>query len=183
MVLSLFSTVTIAQRIAALRESESSLLEYAKTRFLPDKSHDASNHEFALFDVPITTSLSPIKCQVFGDEDHKLHGVSVINKLTSNSDQAPLVLLHGYCNGSLYFYRNFMGLSHYHFPRIYALDMYGWGLSSRPNFDLEQLQNDVQHVATGDKDADETKKKKVGKLPSPSQFLYIAFDLISSTTS
>lgn len=152
MVLSLFSTVTIAQRLAALRESESSLLEYAKTRFLPDKSHDASNHEFALFDVPITTSLSPIKCQVFGVEDHKLHGVSVINKRACDSDQAPLVLLHGYCNGSLYFYRNFMGLSHYHFPRIYALDMYGWGLSSRPNFDLAQF------------DADET-KKKVGKLP------------------
>ena len=54
---------------------------------------------------------------------------------------APLVLLHGYANGSLYFYRNFMQLSHYHFPTIYALDMLGWGLSSRPNFDPVLVYN------------------------------------------
>lgn len=36
-------------------------------------------------------------------------------------------------NGGAYFYRNFIGLSQY-FTSIYALDMLGWGLSSRPDF-------------------------------------------------
>lgn len=160
MVFSLFSSTTISQRIASLREAEASLLEYAKTRFLPDESHDASQHHFELFDVPIPSPFSlNSKCQVFDDEDHKLHGVSVINKRVPDPDQAPLVLLHGYCNGSLYFYRNFMGLSHYHFPQIFALDMYGWGLSSRPNFDLDQLEADVKHAADDTKEDKETKKK------------------------
>ena len=161
MVLSLFSSVTIAQRLTSLREAEASLLDYSRTRFLPDKSQDASHHKFELFDVPIPTpfSLNP-KCQVFDGEDHKIHGISVTNKCTIDTDEekAPLVLLHGYCNGSLYFYRNFMGLSHYHFPRIFALDMYGWGLSSRPKFDLTKLEADVQHVTEDCKDTIKTKK-------------------------
>ncbi|KAL3789425.1 hypothetical protein HJC23_001973 [Cyclotella cryptica] len=175
MVFSLFSSTTIAHRIASLRDAEASLLEYAKTRFSPAPHHDPSHHQFEIFDCPIPSPLSSSHvCQVFGDEkSHKLHGVSVINTRTSrqqsrdgeaapSTEQAPLVLLHGYCNGSLYFYRNFMGLSHFHFPRIYALDMYGWGLSSRPHFDLEQLQaeNDVVQRAKDDgKTARETKKK------------------------
>ena len=162
MVLSLFSSVTIAQRLTSLREAEASLLDYSKTRFLPDKSQDASHHEFELFDVPIPTPFSLYqKCQVFNDEDHKIHGISVTNKRTVDTDEehAPLVLLHGYCNGSLYFYRNFMGLSHYHFPRIFALDMYGWGLSSRPTFDLTKLEADIQHAAEDCKDTIKTKKK------------------------
>ena len=36
-------------------------------------------------------------------------------------------------NGGAYFYRNFLRLSEY-FPKIYALDQLGWGLSSRPSF-------------------------------------------------
>ncbi|KAL7484004.1 hypothetical protein ACHAW6_009645 [Cyclotella cf. meneghiniana] len=171
---SLFSSTTIAQRLASLRDAEASLLEYAKTRFTPAPHHDASLHEFELFDCPIPSPLSSSHvCQVFGDEKcHKLHGVSVINKRTSkhptrdgeavsSEEQAPLVLLHGYCNGSLYFYRNLMGLSHFHFPRIYALDLYGWGLSSRPNFDLKQLKPDFdanQSLKDDDKTARETQK-------------------------
>ena len=95
---------------------------------------------------------------------YSIHGVKVTNKqlllsksTTSSSTattttttttkqqqsqlQAPLVLLHGYANGSLYFYRNLMGLSHY-FGSIYALDMLGWGLSSRPKFELVQSSDD-----------------------------------------
>ena len=46
-----------------------------------------------------------------------------------------------------------------HFPQIFALDMYGWGLSSRPNFDLDQLEADVKHAADDTKEDKETKKK------------------------
>ena len=109
-------------------------------------------------------------CQVHGGDSSKddsdseaedcyysIHGVKVTNKqlllsksTTSSSTTttkqqqsqlAPLVLLHGYANGSLYFYRNLMGLSHY-FGSIYALDMLGWGLSSRPKFELVQSSDD-----------------------------------------
>jgi cardiolipin-specific phospholipase len=39
-------------------------------------------------------------------------------------------------NGGLYFFRNLVGLSHY-FQNVYAIDMLGWGLSSRPDFILK----------------------------------------------
>jgi len=101
-----------------------------------------------------SSSLSPAPCQLFGKDgadtgkSYHIHGIKVVNRKlislgdddgnTNNTDgpnnPAPLVLLHGYANGSLYFYRNLMQLSHYHFPTIYALDMLGWGLSSRPDF-------------------------------------------------
>ena len=58
---------------------------------------------------------------------------SLIEDQESQSAQPPLVLLHGYANGALYFYRNLHGLSK-HFATIYAVDMMGWGLSSRPSF-------------------------------------------------
>lgn len=186
----LFSSTTVSQRIASLRDAEAALLEYAKTRFSPshhqDKSHDASNHKFELFDSPIPSPLSSstgnlVGCQVFDDGEHKLHGVSVTNKRSpkhtqygesaSVPEQAPLVLLHGYCNGSLYFYRNFMGLSHYHFPQIYALDMYGWGLSSRPSFDLNAMETEHSPaVDNGNSKTDKANEKTKNKVASAETF-------------
>lgn len=69
----------------------------------------------------------------------------------SQSAQPPLVLLHGYANGSLYFYRNLHGLSK-HFATIYAVDMMGWGLSSRPSFPTYEYDT---------KESDEHKKQSV----------------------
>lgn len=95
-------------------------------------------------------------CQVHDNEDaesYSIHGVKVVNKrlLSDNNQSAPLVLLHGYANGSLYFYRNLMGLSH-HFESIYALDMLGWGLSSRPKFDLLHDYNNDATDSNEDED-------------------------------
>ncbi len=71
-----------------------------------------------------------------------IHGVKVQrkNSIISEADRddpkkAPLVLLHGYANGALYFYRNLIGLAN-HFSYVYSLDLLGWGLSSRPSFEL-----------------------------------------------
>lgn len=70
-----------------------------------------------------------------------MHSVKVQKKHISESSQddkgneVPLVLLHGYANGALYFYRNLIGLAN-HFPCVYSLDLLGWGLSSRPSFHL-----------------------------------------------
>lgn len=151
---SFLSSVHLTQRIQSLRDAEASLLDFAKSRFSPPfhplTAHDESNHDWEIIDTPITPPSifrNGSSCQVFDDQDAvlKLHGVKVVNKrMASDVKQqpAPLVLLHGYANGSLYFYRNLMGLSHFHFGSIYALDMLGWGLSSRPTFDLQLLGDD-----------------------------------------
>ena len=67
--------------------------------------------------------------------------------MTDTDNRPPLVLLHGYANGALYFYRNLHGLSK-HFHTIYAVDMMGWGLSSRPpfpTFDPDTNEKDDEH--------------------------------------
>jgi len=68
---------------------------------------------------------------------YNIHGVEIESKKAARDNDGnersspPLVLLHGYMNASSYFYRNFAGLSQ-HFPKIYSLDLLGYGLSSRP---------------------------------------------------
>lgn len=151
------SLSNITNRLDALRTAESKLLEYAKTRFMqnnsgPDMSE--SNIRFELFDTPIDipsvirrhddasgpgNRVAMVIPELSKEEDLQklsIHGIKVTNdQLNNKSLPPPLVLLHGYANGSLYFYRNFMGLSKY-FGTVCALDMLGWGLSSRPKFDL-----------------------------------------------
>ncbi|KAL9178308.1 hypothetical protein ACHAXT_001736 [Thalassiosira profunda] len=149
---SLFSSVNVADRVASLKEAEGRLFDFARTRFA--HGQEESNH-FELFDTPINVPsvIKDASCQVHGssadavaENGYSLHGVEVTNRRLSSlaeggsaastaKQPAPLVLLHGYANGSLYFYRNLMGLSHY-FGSIYALDLLGWGLSSRPKFEL-----------------------------------------------
>lgn len=46
----------------------------------------------------------------------------------------PLVIVHGYMNGALYFYRNLASLAGY-FDTVISVDLLGWGLSSRPSID------------------------------------------------
>ena len=57
---------------------------------------------------------------------------------------APLVIVHGYMNGALYFYRNLLGLAN-HFGTVFSVDLLGWGLSSRPS--LENLRDDSVETA------------------------------------
>jgi cardiolipin-specific phospholipase len=60
----------------------------------------------------------------------------------TDTDAPPLVLLHGYANGALYYYRNLVGLSQHFRQGVYSLDLLGWGLSSRPHFKL--IDNSVE---------------------------------------
>eukprot|EP00984_Skeletonema_dohrnii_P001515 scaffold484_cov99-Skeletonema_dohrnii-CCMP3373.AAC.1 len=84
------SSIKISDRIESLRDAESKLLEFAKTRFVPSPS---DHHSFELFDTPIAPP-SVLKdkknCQVFDDEDvahYSLHGVKVVNQqLLASSD-------------------------------------------------------------------------------------------------
>ena len=75
-------------------------------------------------------------------QEHPTTAPTLASTTLDTDDQPPLVLLHGYANGALYFYRNLHGLSK-HFHTIYAVDMMGWGLSSRPPFPtFDQQRND-----------------------------------------
>jgi len=171
-----FGGPKISDRIESFREAERRLLEYARTRFAPNHNRDqdiaaADDHHFELFDTPVSIPSvidgGASACQVHdnnngalssSEKNYSLHGVRVVNKRLMMSDEkrgAPLVLLHGYANGSLYFYRNLMGLSR-RFGTIYALDMLGWGMSSRPKFDLIAGDNDAigDDVAVGHDDDD-----------------------------
>ena len=166
----LFTSINISDRIASLREAEAKLLEFAKTRFALHSDHHQNSSLFELFDTPIATPSvlgldndAKKKCQVFNEvENYSIHGVKVVNEQLTSSQStnddtkqpAPLVLLHGYANGSLYFYRNLHGLSKF-FGQIYALDMLGWGLSSRPSFKLSTKNN------SSDDDASNTENEKV----------------------
>lgn len=135
-----------------MRAAESSLAELAR-QFAPLGS--ANDHVIEMFDTHIPRTVVPLKEKCGGssclintvsdDDDHLVvHGVKVSRRSgrfdidgseESEPSDAPLVLLHGYMNGSLYFYKNFHGLAR-HFKTIFALDMLGWGLSSRPTFHL-----------------------------------------------
>ncbi|KAL7531407.1 hypothetical protein ACHAXR_004023 [Thalassiosira sp. AJA248-18] len=155
---SFFSSIHISDRIEAFREAEKHLFEFAKTRFAHHHHHeDEKDHHFELFDTPIKVpsviqdGSAAASCQVHHNDDannYSIHGVKQQQQQQQQQPPAaaPLVLLHGYANGSLYFYRNLMGLSH-HFGSIYALDMLGWGMSSRPKF---ELLTDKQKVSTAE---------------------------------
>jgi len=155
---SLFTSANTAltSRVQALRDAENSLIDLARhQRFLgggPDMEQ-----EIVAFDTEIPRSVLPLaskqggvcgggkgnggKCQINTVDDNEehyiVHGVKVDNTVSSPSTtvlKSPLVILHGYMNGSLYFYRNLSGLARY-FSSVYSLDQLGWGLSSRPSFE------------------------------------------------
>ncbi|KAG7352730.1 alpha/beta fold family hydrolase [Nitzschia inconspicua] len=128
------AAMQLATKLESMRNAEAKLLLIAKTY----ASH-TSNWEIKTFDTQIRRSVIPCArnttCGTDNDDNLTIHGVHVTSDPVdrSNSTDTPLVLLHGYMNAGAYFYRNFGGLSKY-FSKIYALDMLGWGLSSRPDF-------------------------------------------------
>lgn len=57
--------------------------------------------------------------------------------LTSNKHPQEVVVLHGYGAGLAFFYKNFDALSSLPGWRLHALDLLGYGLSSRPSFTIK----------------------------------------------
>jgi cardiolipin-specific phospholipase len=132
------STAQVTATMDRMRVAEEKLLTFAKNF---GRRH-ADHYEIRLMDTRIPRSVVPLKRHAYDvhetdTDDYLIHGVHVESKTLDSlhSTSTPLVLLHGYANGSSYFYRNLVGLSGY-FQSIYSLDMLGWGLSSRPNFHL-----------------------------------------------
>lgn len=119
---------------AKLQSTEAKLLEFAE-----QNHHIENSLEVIAFDTFIPRSAVPCLKPARKQEDEilKIHGI----KATSNgatddlyeTGPFPLVNLHGYMNAGAYFYRNVGVLCDY-FPSVYAIDMLGWGLSSRPPF-------------------------------------------------
>jgi len=130
-------------------------------------TQEKSVYTMELFDTTISSSVLPFRkdktCSISNsssddddDEPLTMHAIRV----TRNSDQQqqnkelqqhnqnedknkkyPLVILHGYMNGALYFYRNLAGLANSNFfESIVSVDLLGWGLSSRPS--LARLKDD-----------------------------------------
>ena len=119
-----------------------------------------------------TSSSATSDVDVDDGERLTLHGVKVTNERhraessspsssSSPPPHPPLVLLHGYANGSLYFYRNLFGLSR-HFRHVYALDLLGWGLSSRPTFDLhaDDVVDDAPSSPTPEEEEDSERRRR-----------------------
>lgn len=125
----------IAAKLERMRSVESELMNIAE-------SFSSRNGDFAtsFFDTHISRHVVPLANHGFDvynhDQKYVMHSIRV-QSLSSSilGNSTPLVMLHGYMNGAIYFYKNMYGLADY-FDSVYSVDMLGWGLSSRPNFNL-----------------------------------------------
>lgn len=118
--------------VEELREAEAEMLKLAQGFGCRNKDE----YEMKLIDTVIPRSSVPLKPNKEEGDELTIHGICITSKIHGeHSIKTPLVLQHGYMNASCFYYRNLAGLSK-HFETIYSLDMLGWGLSSRPSFDL-----------------------------------------------
>jgi len=138
------TAATIATRMETMRNAEAGLITLARQFGVGDSNHkDATtNYKMDVFDTDIPSSVLPFD-EVYDDDEELLsmHAIRVTDESESQSQSQescsqskyPLVIVHGYMNGALYFYRNLIGLTSY-YHTVYSVDMLGWGLSSRPSW-------------------------------------------------
>lgn len=123
-----------ASRLDNLKAAEATLIRLAHTY----GDCEENSYEIVTKDTPIPFKSLPLKKKKREKDDNLyMHSVCARAKDESLQDETkserapiPLVLLHGYMNGAMYFYRNLAGLTR-NFETIYSLDMLGCGLSSR----------------------------------------------------
>lgn len=133
------SAAAVTAKLDRLRAAETRLLELAH-RFGQNRA------TIEVVDTFIPRSIIPL-----ASHDHDLvklgndgesfviHSIKVRSEDKKIESGAPLVLLHGYMNAAGYFYRNLVGLSEA-FDSVHSIDLLGWGLSSRPKFELSKIE-------------------------------------------
>lgn len=94
-------------------------------------SNDSSNTTTTAENDDDEEQLTMHAIRVTQDKDSRL---SSLSSQSRSESQYPLVIVHGYMNGALYFYRNLIGLAGF-FDTVISVDLLGWGLSSRPSID------------------------------------------------
>lgn len=124
------SAAQYALRLDKLKAAEETLMRYA-SEF---GNRPAHTYTMLLIDTHIPASSVPLE-GLKPTDTLIIHGVQLdsLEKSGELVSEYPLVMLHGYMNGALYYYRNLVGLTKY-FPTVVSLDFLGWGLSSRPAF-------------------------------------------------
>jgi cardiolipin-specific phospholipase len=137
----------VAAKVDRLRAAETRLLALAP-RF---GGGDGHQYQIDVMDTHIPRSAVPLASHdndlIYPEksncDEFIIHSIRIKSETknddASTSQQPPLVLLHGYMNGAAYFYRNLIGLSG-SFSSVYSLDLLGWGLSSRPKFELQHQE-------------------------------------------
>jgi cardiolipin-specific phospholipase len=129
-----------SEALDRLKSAEAKLVTYAK-KF---GDRDPDSYEITLKDTLIPLEVLPLKKHTKHDDNLYIHSLCVKGKENDKrKTDTPLVLLHGYMNGALYFYRNVVGLSNY-FNTVYSLDTLGGGLSSRSPGLLHSVDSSVE---------------------------------------
>lgn len=123
-------------RFDRMKRAEEKLMELARN--YGDRSPD--DYSMKTVDTPIPQHVLPLR-QTKDDAMFNLHSIQVQSHGNASNEEVPLVLMHGYMNAAAYFYQNLVGLSSY-FQTIHSLDMMGWGLSSRPKFQLRNTDKE-----------------------------------------
>lgn len=129
-----------SEALDRLKSAETKLMDYAK-KF---GGRDPNSYELIVEDTLIPWEVLPLKKHRKEDDNLFIHSLCVKGKEhDKRKTDTPLVILHGYMNGALYFYRNVVGLSNY-FNTVYSLDTLGCGLSSRAPGLLDNVEKSVE---------------------------------------
>lgn len=115
---------------SSLQESEEAVLS-----LLPFYPESDGKRLAKVYNIPI-------------DEKNKIHEFNVHNIVETNNKEDHVVLVHGYGAALGFFYKNFESLTERPNINLHALDLLGYGLSSRPNLPKHKKDpvQDVQQV-------------------------------------
>lgn len=128
-----------------LQKAEARLIEFAKKFGDRDPSSFTITTQDTLIPSDVVLPSLKDKKAALLKQDLRMHSIRVTGTEVGPTKQhdTPLVILHGYMNGALYFYRNVVGLSNY-FDTVYSLDTLGCGLSSRAPGLLAKVDSSVE---------------------------------------
>jgi len=127
-----------------LRRAEARLIEFSKK--FGDRDPTADPYTMTTEETCIPAEVLPLKKNKKLKQDLYMHSIKITDKLKDSSKHdVPLVILPGYQNGALYFYRNVVSLSNY-FKTVYSVDTLGCGLSSRTPGLLKKVDSSVDET-------------------------------------